>query len=111
MNINFDFSELTVQQIKSKIRQRRSQMLVHSYIYYELNDNMVSDEQWQKWAEELRFLQETYPQHKKINFFDREFSDWTGDTGAFLPLNNEYVINKSLQVYDSWLKWKEENDK
>lgn len=91
-------------EIKSKIRQRRSQMLVHSYIYYHLDDNIVSDDTWQKWANELRDLQEQYPKYCKLGFFDREFSNWNGDTGAMLPLKDPYVINKSLQVYNEYKK-------
>ena len=86
--------------IQSKIRQRRSQMLVHSYIYYVLDDNIVSDDKWQQWANELRDLQNEYPEYCKINFFDREFSDWNGDTGAMLPLKNTYVINKANYIYN-----------
>lgn len=86
--------------VQSKIRQRRSQMLVHSYIYYVLDDNIVSDDKWQQWANELRDLQNEYPEYCKINFFDREFSDWNGDTGAMLPLKNTYVINKANYIYN-----------
>lgn len=86
--------------VQSKIRQRRSQMLVHSYIYYVLDDNIVSDDKWQQWANELRDLQNEYPEYCKINFFDREFSDWNGDTGAMLPLKNSYVINKANYIYN-----------
>ena len=103
----FDTDELSVSQIKSKIRQRRSQMLVHSRIYYLMDENIVSDDQWQKWANELADLQNKYPQHCKINFFDREFATWNGDSGAFLPLKDPYVVNKTQQVIDQWYK---END-
>ena len=34
---------MTDEEIKEKIKQRRTQMLVHSCIYYELNDNIVPD--------------------------------------------------------------------
>lgn len=34
--------------IAELILQRRLQMLVHSYIYYELNDNIISDSTWSK---------------------------------------------------------------
>ena len=95
-------------EIKSKIRQRRSQMLVHSRIYYVLDENIVSDDTWQKWANELRDLQEQYPEYCKINFYDREFSTWNGDSGAFLPLNDPYVVNKTQQVINQWYK---ENEK
>lgn len=86
--------------IQSKIRQRRSQMLVHSFIYYELDDNIISDDTWQRWANQLRFIQETYPKYCKIKFYDKEFSDWNGDTGAMLPLKDPYVVGKSTYIYE-----------
>lgn len=95
-------------QIQSKIRQRRSQMLVHSRIYYVLDENIVSDDTWQKWANELRDLQNQYPEYCKIDFYDREFATWNGDTGAMLPLNDPYVVNKTQQVINQWYK---ENEK
>ena len=92
------------EQVQSKIRQRRSQMLVHSRIYYVLDENIVSDDTWQKWANELRDLQKQYPEYCKIGFFDKEFSDWNGDTGAMLPLKDPYVVNKTQQVINQWYK-------
>ena len=90
--------------IQSKIRQRRSQMLVHSRIYYILDENIVSDDKWQQWANELRDIQEQYPQCINIGFYDREFATWNGDSGAFLPLNDPYVVNKTQQVINQWYK-------
>ena len=70
--------------IKERIKQRRRQMLVHSYIYYELNDNIVSDSQWAKWAKELQELQQKYPEESKdVEYYD-DFKDWDGSSGAFL---------------------------
>ena len=100
----FDKSVPTPDGIKSRIRQRRSQMLVHSRIYYILDENIVSDDTWQKWANELRDLQEQYPKYCKIGFFDREFATWNGDSGAFLPLHDPYVVSKTQQVIDQWYK-------
>lgn len=77
------------------IKQRRAQMLVHSCIYYELDDNIVSDHLWQKWADELQQLQEKYPEHKKINFYDAHFQDWTGATGNHLPHRDPWVMRKA----------------
>ena len=87
-----------MKEIKAKIRQRRSQMLVHSYLYYQKDEPIVSDDTWQKWANELRDLQDQYPKQCLIGFFDREFFGWTGDTGMHLPLSNPYVINKAERV-------------
>ena len=70
--------------IKEKIRQRRRQMLVHSYIYYELDDNIVSDAQWAKWAKELEQLQKNYLKESAEVEEYEQFKDWDGSSGAFL---------------------------
>ena len=59
-------------------------MLVHSYIYYELNDNIVSDAQWAKWAKELEQLQKDYPKESTEVEEYEQFKDWDGSSGAFL---------------------------
>ena len=73
-----------MQTIQEKIRQRRRQMLVHSYIYYELDDNIVSDAQWAKWAKELQELQEKYPKESAEVEEYEQFKNWDGSSGAFL---------------------------
>lgn len=59
-------------------------MLVHSYIYYELDDNIVSDAQWAKWAKELEQLQKNYPKESAEVEEYEQFKDWDGSSGAFL---------------------------
>ena len=86
-----------MQTIKELIRQRRSQMLVHSYIYYWYNDNLVSDDTWQKWADELATIQRQHPEECKIDFYDTVFSDWTGATGSHLP-KDDWVVNKAMNI-------------
>ena len=85
-------------EIKAKIRQRRAQMLVHSCIYYELNDNIISDHLWQKWADELEELQSNHPHCCNIGFYDSEFSNWTGATGNHLPHRDPWVMRKSQYI-------------
>lgn len=79
-----------VQTLSEKIKQRRTQMLVHSYLYYELDDIIIDDHKWQEWADELV---ELHKQKSVIGFYDEAFSDWTGASGAFLP-------------FDTWVKEK-----
>ena len=67
--------------IKELIKRRRLQLLIHSYIYYELNDNIVSDATWSKWAMELVKLQNDYPDIAKEVKFNEEFQDFDGSTG------------------------------
>jgi hypothetical protein len=78
----------SIQTLSEKIRQRRIQMFVHSYLYYEMDENIVDDHKWQQWANELVELQK---QKIDIGFYDDAFRDWDGSTGCDLP-------------FDSWVK-------
>jgi hypothetical protein len=80
-----------VEAIKAKIKQRRAQMLIHSCIYYELDDNVISDHKWQYWADELEVLQRENPDCCKLDFYDWNFKDWTGATGNHLPHRDPWV--------------------
>ena len=75
-----------------RIRQRRAQMLIHSHLYYRMDAPVISDDQWQHWAENLAQLQRQHPE--PIGFYDREFADWDGTTGMHLP-NDGWVIEKA----------------
>lgn len=75
------------QTIEEKILQRRLQMLVHSYIYYELDENIVDDATWAKWAHELAELQEQHPKEAKKVKYAKEFKNWDGSSGAFLKFD------------------------
>lgn len=43
------------------LNRRRRQILVHSIIYYKMDDNLISDSAWSAWATELEELQKKYP--------------------------------------------------
>ncbi len=70
-------------------------MLIHSYLYYHLDTSIVSDHKWQDWANELAFLQQTYPE--KIDWYDKEFADWDGSTGMHLPVN-DWIKDKAATL-------------
>lgn len=79
--------------IAEKVQQRRYQILIHSCIYYELNQNIISDAQWNKWAIELKELQEQYPHISEQVTLYEYFKDWDASTGAFLPITLDWVLN------------------
>lgn len=85
-----------VQTVREKIKQRRLQMLVHSCIYYELDDSIIDDHLWQKWANELRELQDLFGW--EIGFYDAEFFGWNGSTGCYLPLRDPTVLSKARSL-------------
>ena len=79
-------------EIAEKIQQRRYQLLVHSCIYYHLNQNIISDKKWDEWARELKTLQEHYPNISEKVMLYEYFKDWDASTGAFLPITLDWVI-------------------
>ena len=86
--------------IANLIKRRRFQILVHSYIYYRLNDNIISNATFDKWANELIELQQKYPEiSKEIELYE-VFADFidVGDT-ASLPLDNDPRLdNRARQL-------------
>lgn len=88
-------------QIAEKIQQRRYQMLMHSCIYYHLNQNSISDKQWDTWARELRDLQNQYPEISKQVTLYEYFKDWDASTGAFLPITESWVVAKAKTLITS----------
>ena len=83
------------QKIVEKIQQRRLQILVHSYIYYELNDNIISDSQWNKWAHELVELQRKYPKESSSVIHADTFKDFDGSTGMDLAYSDPFIVNRA----------------
>lgn len=84
-------------EIAELIQQRRYQLLIHSCIYYHLNQNIISDKKWDEWAKELKVLQNQYPHISEKVILYEHFKDWDASTGAFLPITEQWVIDKALQ--------------
>lgn len=85
-------------EVRSLILKRRLQVLVHSCIYYELNENIIPDNTWSAWAEELAELQKQYPGIAKRVDYAQEFQDFDGSTGFNLPTRNPEIMNKALYL-------------
>lgn len=85
-------------QIAALIHQRRRQILVHSYIYYELDDNIISDQKWSQWAMELAELQKKYPEVSEKVLFAETFANFDGSTGADLDYKMPWIPRKANQL-------------
>lgn len=85
-------------EIAELIQQRRYQILIHSCIYYHLNDSCITDKQWDKWAKELQNLQSSYPDISKQITLYEYFKDWDASTGAFLPITLDWVVVTAKRV-------------
>lgn len=84
------------EEIRALIKRRRLQMIYHSYIYYHLDTNVVSDDLWQAWADQLTQLQKDHPECCNIDTYDYEFKDWDGTTGMHLPHSG---IERGMATY------------
>lgn len=96
--MNRQFPSMTEKQRKNydiscKIRQRRLQILVHSYIYYEKNMNLVADSDFDRWEHELVELQNRYPENSRKEIFAKAFEKFDGNSGAFLPYQDPMIVN------------------
>lgn len=80
-----------------RIKELREEMLVHSYIYYWEYSLIVTDNQWQRWADELTSLQKSY--QEPLGFYDEVFKDWNGNTGMHLP-QDEWIKVKARKMLD-----------
>lgn len=60
-------------------------IIVHSYIYYELNDNYISDKDYDSKARELAKYRDEYPELWKNSMYYKQFGDeYNGATGFTL---------------------------
>lgn len=83
--------------IESDILRKRRFILIHSYVYYKLNDNIVSDFKWAQVAKELIELQNRYPEIASYLPWASAFSDFDGFTGFNLPLDDPWVVAKARE--------------
>lgn len=84
--------------IAEKILQRRLQMLVHSCIYYNHDESIISDSTWSRWAKELEKLQNENPEISNKVEYAEYFKGWDGSSGAFLPINESWVEKRAERL-------------
>jgi hypothetical protein len=87
--------------VEELTKRRRMQMLLHSCLYYELNENIISDETYDKWATELA---ELLPESTYTDRFDQYFEGWDGSTGMHLPLRDPWVHSRALMLLEQHSK-------
>lgn len=84
--------------IYNRIQRRRLQLLVNSCIYYEMDNNLVSDRTYDAWGKELAQLQNDYPDISKNVIWADAFDGWDGTTGFHLPIKDPWVMQKARKI-------------
>jgi hypothetical protein len=86
------------EEIVELISRRRRQVLVHSFIYYQLNDNIISDFIFDGWCGELVALADTFPEESKKAVYAKEFEGFDGSSGYDLPFHYPEVQNTGFKL-------------
>ena len=80
------------------IKRLRSQILIHSYLYYVLDNPIVSDAKFDSWSEQLVGYGEV-----EIFWYDHEFKDWDGSSGYHFKYD-AWIRDKATQLLDYHLR-------
>lgn len=100
-------------EVMAIIKQRRLQVLVHSFLYYELNINIIPDYRFDKFSNELAELQNKYPQLAKEVIYNEWFEGFEGGSGFNLPIRDPEVMAMGRRLLRSveYMKGVEHNEK
>jgi hypothetical protein len=89
--------------IKALISRRRRQILVHSFLYYQMNTNIISDYDFDSLCRDLVKLQNQYPTIAKDCVYHNDFKDFDGSSGFDLPYSLPEIQRNGI----SMLKYRE----
>ncbi len=85
----------------AKISQRRGQILIHSCIYYKMDNNIWTDEEYDRYARELIDLIRKYPEEAKEARFAKEFENWDKENRE--KDSTYFVSGYDLPIYGEWV--------
>lgn len=86
------------EEIKELIKRKRRQIILHSFGYYRLNENIIDDHTFDKWCMELVKLHEQYPELSKQVEYSFGFELFDGSSGYGLPLGETWLPSTWQQM-------------
>jgi NAD-dependent DNA ligase adenylation domain len=89
------------------MNRRQRQILVHSFLYYQLNENIISDHTFDLWSKELAELIKNYPDTFKQSVYYEGFKEFDGSSGYDLPYSIPDIQNtgyKLLKLHSRYKK-------
>ncbi|MFD9628629.1 DNA ligase LigA-related protein [Peribacillus muralis] len=89
---------MEAEQLEELINRRRRQLTVHSFLYYQLNTNIISDNTFDAWSKELAQLQTDYPEIAAKCVYAEEFKKFDGSSGFDLPYHFPEVQNTGYKL-------------
>lgn len=67
------------------MNRRQRQILVHSFLYYQLNTNLISDHTFDSWSKELASLMMAHKELAEQTVYYDGFKEFDGSSGYDLP--------------------------
>nr|WP_254846751.1 hypothetical protein [Oceanobacillus sojae] len=80
---------------------------MHSFLYYQLNQAIIDDVTYDKWAMELYQLQINFPKESRKAIYFEVYKDFDGSSGFDLPFTNPDIQNIGYRL----LQYLEKNKK
>ncbi|MGG0487216.1 hypothetical protein ABEY65_28100 [Priestia aryabhattai] len=74
-------------EILEKMNRRQRQLLVHSFLYYQLNENIIDDSTFDLWSKELADLMAAHPKISEKSAYFEGFKTFDGSSGYDLPFH------------------------
>ena len=96
-----------LEEILSLINRRERQILAHSFLYYQLSENIISDATFDLWSKELVNLMEQYPEEFAQSVYAKEFAEFDGCSGYDLPYSMPDVQNTGYRLLKYHKKMKQ----
>lgn len=90
---------------REEVIRRMQQFMVHSYIYYVLDDNIISDYQYDYLCRRLVELLDMHPEAKELPYYDICRQVGADASGSFIKEYPPQIITTAFRVL--WLDKKE----
>jgi hypothetical protein len=89
---------MTPDEILELMNRRQRQILVHSFLYYQLNESIISDHTFDMWSKELADLMVQYPEIAKKTVYYDSFKGFDGSSGYDLPYTNPEIQDTGYKL-------------
>ena len=108
MNINFNKAPVIYWSNKLKCNYLQRYIIIHSIIYYELNNSVISDKQFDDVSKQLIKLSKQTNNYSETEYY-YVFKNFTGETGFYLYDNlrkedKKYLLHIAKYILKIYLK-------
>lgn len=79
-----------------ELNRRERQVLIHAYLYYKLNKNLVGDDLYDYFSFDLDRLIKKYPEDFKKSVFYEDFKGFNPSSGYYLNYDQPWVRDKAF---------------